>query len=137
MTTATTYNFDPLNKIELTFLADEFGALVKGNDKKAMIEALEEKNLSPEAVKTALKQRQERIAASHPNHQEPVIQKDDDVMLVRMHRGNPSYEYRGYNFTQEHPYVIMSVKDASDLFTLETGFVVATPEEAKTFYGRS
>jgi len=136
MTTATTYNYQPLNKIELTFLADAFGALVKGNDKAAMIAALEEKQLTPDEVKDALRLRRERITSSHPNHQEPVILRDDDVQLIRMRRANPSYEYRRHVFTQEHPYVLMSVKDASDLLNLETGFVIASAEEAKAFYGR-
>ena|SRR6478609_719281 len=137
MTTATSYNYEPLNRTELGFLADHFEALVKGNDKKALVDALEARNLTADEVKAALKERKDRIMASHPNHQEPVIQRDDDVQLIRMRRANPSYEYRRYTFTQEHPYVLMSVADANDLLKLETGFVIASAEEAKEFYGRN
>lgn len=131
------YNYEPLNKTVLAYLADTFGALVKGNDKGAYVAALKERQIDAEEVKGALRLREQKIAESHPNHKEPVIQRDDDVLLVRMRRANPSYEYRRYTFTQDHPYVLMSVADANDLFKLETGFVIATPEEAREYYGRN
>ena len=131
------YDFLSLNKPELSYLADATGALVKGTNKQDFADALVAKNVSAEQAKELLKERQQKIVESHPNHQEPVIQKDDDVLLVRMRRANPSFEYRRYTFTQEHPYVLMSVDDANVLLRMETGFVIATPEEAKEFYGRS
>jgi hypothetical protein len=131
------YDFMSLNKPELSFLADEFGVLVKGNNKQDFVTALEERQVTPDEVKEALKQRQQRILESHPNHKEPVILKDDDVTLIRMRRANPMYEYRNHTFTQQHPYVLMSVADANDLLRMETGFLVASPEEVKEFYGRS
>lgn len=132
-----TYNYDTLNKIQLTYLADKFGALVKGNGKTAMVDALIERDLDPEVIKGALKLREEQIDSEHPNHQEPLIKKDDDVQLVRMHRANPSFQYRGFKFTSEHPYVLMGKHDCNDLLRMETGFVIASPEEANEFYGRN
>jgi hypothetical protein len=131
------YDFLSLNKPELAFLADEFGALVKGTTKQDFADALSERPITADDVKEALKQRQQRILESHPNHKEPVILKDDDVTLIRMRRANPTFEYRNYTFTQQHPYVLMSVADANDLLRMETGFLMASPEEAKEFYGRS
>lgn len=131
------FNFQTFSRIELNYLADKFEALVKGNQKKDFADALVAKGVTEEAAKEALKERAKKILESHPNHQSAIITNEDTILLVRMRRANPSYKYRNYHFTREHPYVLMRTDDANDLLKMETGFVLATPEEVKEFYGRS
>lgn len=57
-----------------------------------------------------------------------------ETVLVRMERGNPSYQVNGYIFTREHPYVAMSTDDAEYLFSTERGFRMATPREVQEYY---
>lgn len=131
------YNYSTLNKTELSFLVDKFGALARGSQKGDLIAALEERSPSEQDVKDALKKRREDIEKMDPNHKEPSFLRDDDVLLIRMRRANPRFDFRTYTFTQEHPFVLMSTPDAQALMQFETGFLIATPQEAKEYYGRS
>ena len=55
--------------------------------------------------------------------------------LIKMVRDNPLYETRGYRFTKEHPYNLVSAEDAEYMLTKEDGFRQATPSELQEFYG--
>lgn len=54
--------------------------------------------------------------------------------LVKMVRDNPSFQIRGYKFTQENPFVLVTEEDAEYLVDLNDGFYYATPKEAQEFY---
>jgi hypothetical protein len=58
----------------------------------------------------------------------------DDSYLVKMERDNPYFEYKGYKFTQEHPFAIMSAADTNALLRKEDGFSIARPDEAQAYY---
>jgi hypothetical protein len=131
------YNYSTLNKTELSFLVDRFSALAKGNQKGDLIAALEERNPSEQDVKDALKKRREDIEKMDPNHKEPAFLRNDDVLLIRMRRQNPRFDFRSYTFTQEHPFVLMPTADAQALMQFEKGFLIATPQEAREYYGRN
>ena len=55
-------------------------------------------------------------------------------VLVKMERMNPSYDVRGFTFTKENPFIVMSEKDAQDIFDTQEGFRLATPKEVQEFY---
>lgn len=77
---------------------------------------------------------------SKPVEQAPVVEEDeeeapaDDLVLIRMTRHNYSYEVRGYKFTREHPFGLVTEEDADYLVEVEGGFQMATPSEARSFY---
>lgn len=56
------------------------------------------------------------------------------TMLLKMTRQNPSFEVLGYRFTTTHPFQVMPQEDAQKVMDLYDGFVIATPDEAKSFY---
>lgn len=66
-------------------------------------------------------------------------EQDTDVqfgqtILLKMSRLNPSFEAFGYKFTKTHPYQVMSQEDAQKIMDTYEGFVIASPDEAKSFY---
>lgn len=66
--------------------------------------------------------------------QAPVFQPAA-TYLIKMERDNPLYETRGYKFTQENPYALMSAADADYVLSREDGFRQATPSELQEYYG--
>lgn len=60
--------------------------------------------------------------------------KSGNQVLVKMERRNPRYDIRGFTFTRENPFIVMSEKDAQDIFDSQSGFRLATPKEAQEFY---
>jgi len=61
-------------------------------------------------------------------------QEEENLVLVRMTRSNYTYEVRGYKFTREHPFGLVTEEDADYLVEVEGGFQMATPSEARSFY---
>lgn len=124
-----------LNKTELKYLADEFGAVPTGTSAKDFIEALVAMSVDDAKAKASLKRRREALEKQDPNYQEGPVAQGEPVMLIRMRRQNPTFQWRDYEFTQTHPYVLMKKTDAEALMTFERGFVQATPQEAREHYG--
>lgn len=58
-----------------------------------------------------------------------------EQFLIKMVRENPLYETRGYRFTKEHPYNLVSAEDAEYILSREDGFRQAFPSELQEFYG--
>jgi len=56
------------------------------------------------------------------------------TILLKMNRLNGSFEAYGYKFTKTHPYQVMSQEDAQKIIDTYDGFVIASPDEAKSFY---
>lgn len=56
------------------------------------------------------------------------------TILLKMSRLNPSFEAYGYKFTKSHPYQVMSQEDAQKIMDTYEGFVIASPDEARSFY---
>lgn len=67
-----------------------------------------------------------------------VLVVEDDTrpskVLIRMERENPTYNVRGYKFTYDHPFCLVSEVDAEYLTSNIEGFYYATPKEAAEFY---
>ena len=63
-----------------------------------------------------------------------VIKPGVETMLVRMDRKNGIYETRGVTFTRDHPYALVDLDTAQDIFDNEEGFRPATPRELQEFY---
>ncbi|AXG66149.1 hypothetical protein SEA_ANNADREAMY_28 [Streptomyces phage Annadreamy] len=132
-------SFETLKKEDLLKIADDYGVDVKPSDTKAVIvAALAEDGVNWEDVaktdKTVaeidsdLKQEEEAKAAE--------AKAQLPKQLLRMLRGNGTYEIRGYVFKREHPFALVAEDDAE--FIVENdpeGFRYATPKEAQSFYG--
>jgi hypothetical protein len=61
------------------------------------------------------------------------VQEPGDYLIV-MERENPLYEVRGYKFTKEHPYQVVSAEDAQYILGKEQGFRMAWPDELRDYY---
>jgi len=59
---------------------------------------------------------------------------EERPILIRMVRKNPTYEVRGYRFTQDQPFVPVTEEDADWLMENEEGFRQASPSEAREFF---
>lgn len=64
----------------------------------------------------------------------PVQVEDEQKILIKMTRENPLYEIGRYRWTQKHPYVLVSLKDAEHILINEDGFRQATPGELQEYY---
>lgn len=56
------------------------------------------------------------------------------VVLIKMERENPRYDIRGHKFTRENPFALVRDEEA-DYILAQEGFKVASPREAKEYYG--
>lgn len=65
----------------------------------------------------------------------PFANPAGEVVLIKMERENPHYEVRGYAFTQKNPFALVKERDADFVLSHNDGFKVASPREAKEFYG--
>jgi hypothetical protein len=63
----------------------------------------------------------------------PAVEPDVQY-LVKMERPNVSYQVRGYRFTKEHPFALVSGSDLEYVLRHEPGFRQAYPSEAQEFY---
>lgn len=67
--------------------------------------------------------------------EKPVAPVQPEVVLLKMDRENQRYDIRGYTFTRENPFVLVNADDADFIISHEDGFKMASPREAKEFYG--
>lgn len=68
-------------------------------------------------------------------NRQPFVKQDTSVVLLKMERDNPRYDIRGYSFTQQNPFALVKERDADFILSHNDGFKVASPREAKEFYG--
>lgn len=111
------------------WLAKEFGVKTKAKSRDGILEALIEEGITLEMMQDTLSRRRE-------DGDEPKFTKKDPVVLIRMKRMNPTFEFRKYKFTQDHPFALMTEDDAVAIMTLEKGFSRATVQEAEQYYGK-
>lgn len=67
--------------------------------------------------------------------EKPVAPTQPEVVLLKMERENQRYDIRGYSFTRDNPFVLVKADDADFIISHEDGFKMASPREAKEFYG--
>ena len=112
------------------WLAKEFGVKTKAKSATTILEAMIEEGITFEMMEDTLKRKP-------VDEEAPTFTKKDPVVLVRMRRMNPSFQFRSYKFTKDHPFALMTEDDADAIMTLENGFSRATVQEAEQYYGRS
>lgn len=100
----------------------ENGVTVKMWNEIRGAEELEESNEAEDTHETA-------PAAPAPAPQE------DNKVLIKMTRFNNTYHIRGYQFSRQHPFALVTEDDADYLCRVDGGFSMATPGEAKEYYG--
>lgn len=135
--------FENLNKTELRKVAEEFGVdLEEGAKKQEIISALERDGVTWELYKKAFPDKDEtEVEPTEPeitqtrHEPEPVkATKASDQVLMKMVRGNPTFEIRGHRFTRKHPFALVSSEDANYIIEHLSGFRIASPREAEEFY---
>lgn len=138
-------SFEKLSKAELLRTADEDFAVEvdKSWPKAKIIEALDESGVDFAQYLEA----NPDVAAQYSevpdnvvkekvlqNVAEPVQEVDERKILIKMLRDNPLYEVGKYRWTNKHPYVLVSEKDAEHILIKEEGFRQATPGELQEYY---
>lgn len=125
-------------KEELVAYAEEFGVELKpGMLKDAIVAAFENDGVTVELIQGFHPDADEPVEdevveETAPVEEEPV--DEADLVLVKMVRSNHSYEVRGYRFTREHPYGLVTEEDADYLIEHDGGFQMASPKEARAYY---
>lgn len=126
-------SFTELKISDLRKVADSFGVDVKEAKTKQEIVALFEEEGVTYQMYNQLNS-SEKIEVDLPKKKENKMPKTQNSVLVKMERGNHSYQTIGYTFTNTHPFVAMSESDAQRIFDTQEGFRLATPREAQEFY---
>jgi len=130
-------SFSDLKISELKKAAESFGVDLDGSKTKTEIVALlEEEGITYQMYDkfTNVEKQDIEISEVEKKQREKKIMKTENSVLVKMERGNHSYQAMGHTFTQEHPFVAMSESDAQNIFDTQQGFRLATPREAQDFY---
>lgn len=131
-------SFETLKKEDLLKLADDFGTDVKPSDTKAVIiAALNEDGVTWEQAAALDKTVAEAdvILKAEKKIEDEEAKANAPKALLRMSRANPTYEVRGYRFTKDHPFGLVTEEDAEFIVDNVEGFRYATPKEAQAYYG--
>lgn len=128
-------SFEEMNINELRIVAREFGVDIENIKTKAGIAgALATDGVTYEMYNTILLAEKVELEPEEPAPAQNVIKPGVETMLVRMDRKNGIYETRGVTFTRDHPYALVDLDTAQDIFDNEEGFRPATPRELQEFY---
>lgn len=136
-------NFRELTVAELQDVADAFGVdFESGSNKNSKISELAENGVTIEMWNeiTAAAEPDEENAPEEDDDDDvrpepPRVEKpEDDKVLVKMTRFNNTYHIRGYQFSRQHPFALVTEDDADYLCRVDGGFQMATPREAREFY---
>jgi len=130
-------SFSNLKISDLKKAAESFGVDLDGSKTKTEIVALlEEEGITYQMYEKFNNTEKQEIEISEveKKQREKKIMKTESSVLVKMERDNFSYQAMGHTFTQQHPFVAMSERDAQSIFDSQGGFRLATPREAQDFY---
>ena len=130
-------SFSDLKLGELKKAAESFAVDLDGSKTKTEIVALlEEEGITYQMYEkfNSVEKEDIEISEIEKKQREKKIMKTENSVLVKMERGNFSYQAMGYSFTHEHPFVAMSEADAQRIFDTQDGFRLATPREAQEYY---
>ncbi len=123
---------EELRKVAETFAVDHESA----KNKADLIALLAEEGVSYEmynsfinAEKGEAEVEEKKTLGSKPN-----TELKGGQVLVKMERMNPRYDVNAFTFTKENPFIVMSEKDAHEIFDTQEGFRLATPKEVQEFY---
>jgi len=129
-------SFTDLKITELRKIADQFGVESSAaKTKNELVALLEEEGVTYQMyAKFDNSEKQDIEVPEVEKKKREKLSKNENTILVRMVRGNYSYQAMGYTFSQEHPFVAMPESDAQRLFDTQEGFRIATPREAQEYY---
>lgn len=138
--------FEDLTLPELKVVAQQFAVDLEGKTKKADIIAeitamgvdwkMYEATLEPvEEEEEELFVDPLTVLEEADEEPAPVEEEPEDSIVVKMIRKNFSYQIRGYVFTRQHPYALVSEEDADYLVEVNGGFRIASPREIREYYG--
>ena len=126
-------SFTDLKISELKKVADSFGVETTGlKTKQELSAALEEEGITFQMYSKFSDSEKQEVDITQKREKKSVNM--ENAVLVKMERGNHSYQSSGYTFTTEHPFIAMSESDAQRIFDTEEGFRLATPREAQEYY---
>lgn len=152
-------SFKNLNKEKLLYAAEFANVNVSEDNTKAeIIAALEEAGFSWSNYQKFV-EAEDRVAgeslrqASQPHYEEtrqgtaeepfaqPAAQavQFNEHVLIKMERQNPTFDILGHRFTKKQPFKVVSPDEAQKIIdtaaTMGGGFRIATPAEAKEYFG--
>ena len=136
-------SFTALKVAELKNIADEFGVEIDGvTTKTAIINELQDNGVTFELYNKTQSLVEntasvEEVFSVHgartDNAKKP--ERSEDTLLVKMERSNLVYELYGVRFTKDHPYALVDMDTAQQIFEVGEGFRPATPKELQDYYG--
>lgn len=132
--------FNDLDKGQLLAAADEFGVEVdKRWGESNLVAALLNDGITWEMYKTSFPDAVDDEPKQEPKAEKPEgtakkFSGKEKVELMKMERQNASFQVLGYRFTKDHPFALVKAADVNWIMSHETGFRVATPQEAEAFY---
>jgi hypothetical protein len=130
-------SFSQMKKEELLAIVDEVGGVV-GVDVKStktdIIAALEEAGITWQTYSKINDEENSEDVVQNPDATNATDNFVGKTVLLKMERKNPTFEIQGFKFTKNHPYVVMTEKQAQDIIDAAWGFRLASPQEAKDFY---
>lgn len=126
-------NLQKLNKPDLVKLVEKFEikGLNEESTKSEMINALENEGITYETYKKFFID--EKSDSGNDGDLPPAYFESKPVLL-KMDRENGTFECYGQTFTREHPYALVSEETAQLIIDEFSGFRLASPTEAKTYY---
>lgn len=128
-------SFDMMKVSELRKVADSFGIECGPKvSKKDVIAMLEEEGVSYQMYEKFSGAEKKETQRQEPRVTEKPKLTKENTVLVKMDRANPSFSIGRFTFTQDHPFIAMSERDAQYIFDTITGFRPATPREVENFY---
>lgn len=126
-------SFTELKITELKKVAESFGIeLGTAKAKQEIVALLEEEGITYQMYDKFSNVEKEEVQVKE--RKEKKVMKSENSVLVKMERGNHSYQALGHTFTASHPFVAMGESEAQRIFDVEEGFRLATPREAQEFY---
>ncbi len=136
--------FNHVDLATLKRVAETYGVEVEGLKKSEIIVLFEEEGLTWQDYKKLLNVNAKFIdeeTLEETEVQDEVVAKyaekakaAEPKTLLKMTRKNGTFVIRGYRFTREHPFLVVTEADANYLIEVIGGFAIASPAEAKSFY---
>ena len=115
-------SFQEMNINELRDVAREFDVDIEGVKTKVEIAAaIAADGVTYEMYNTISLAEKVKLEVDAPAPQANTVKPGVDSMLVRMDRKNGTYETHGVTFTRDHPYALVSMDTAQDIFDNEVG----------------
>lgn len=132
-------DLEDLTKSELLAIAKMFGSdqVVNNMNKQTIISELKNDGVTYEAYRDILDQSEDKddlMFDPTPVEEHSNEAPDEKKYLIKMTRPNHTYQIRGYQFTKQHPFALVTEEDANYLIEELTGFRTASPRELSEYY---